>query len=127
MVLDDVHARGARRLVPVGDNMGALAQLLWGTAGAGRVQQQRILRRIAHRLRWTGLQVTLCWVQSELNPADTISRAWDGRGGRAAVIEAAAKEHLWVHSPQWAAWGAVADRDKAVRPCTVPLPAWMGG
>ena len=127
VALDDAHARRARRLVLVGDNMGALAQLLWGRAGAGRVQQQRILRRIAHRLRWTGLQVTLCWVQSELNPADSISRAWDGRGGRAAVIEAAAKERLWVHSPRWAAWGAIADRDKAVCPCTVPLPAWMGG
>ena len=127
VALDDAHARRARRLVLVGDNMGALAQLLWGRAGAGRVQQQRILRRIAHRLRWTGLQVTLCWVQSELNPADSISRAWDGRGGRAAVIEAAAKERLWVNSPQWAAWGAIADRNKAVCPCTVPLPAWMGG
>ena len=75
VALDDAHAQRARRLVLVGDNMGALVQLLWGRAGAGRVQQQRILRRIAHRLRWTGLHVTLCWVQSELNPADSISRA----------------------------------------------------
>ena len=127
VALDDAQARRARRLVLVGDNMGALAQLLWGRAGAGKVQQQRILRRIAHCLRWTGLQLTLCWVQSALNPADSISRAWDGRGGRAAVIEAAAKERLWVSSPQWAAWGAIADRDKAVRPCTVPLPVWLGG
>ena len=127
VALDDAQARRARRLVLVGDNMGALAQLLSGRAGAGKVQQQRILRRIAHRLRWTGLQLTLCWVQPALNPADSISRAWDGRGGRAAVIEAAAKERLWVSSPQWAAWGAIADRDKAVRPCTVPLPVWMGG
>ena len=39
VALDDAHAQRARRLVLVGDNTGALAQLLWGRAGAGKVQQ----------------------------------------------------------------------------------------
>ena len=50
--IDEAHVCGSQRLVLVGENMGALAQLLWGRASASRPQQQRILRRVTHRLGW---------------------------------------------------------------------------
>ena len=71
--------------------------------------------------------VSLRWVQSELNLADFLSRAWDGCTARQAVLEAAAKERLLVASPQWAEWGAIADCDKAVAPCRLPLSVGGGG
>ena len=67
------------------------------------------------------------WVLSGLNPADAISRAADAKGARAAVLEAAAKEALWDSSSRWAPWGAVADRDKSVRPWTGPVAGWGAG
>ena len=71
--------------------------------------------------------VSLRWVQSQLNLADFLSRAWDGCTARQAVLEAAAKERLLVASPQWAEWGAIADCDKAVAPCRLPLSVGGGG
>ena len=48
-----------------------------------------------------GITVIIEWVPSGLNPADAISRAPDGRGAKAAVLEAAAKEVLWDSSAWW--------------------------
>ena len=63
------------------DNVGAIAQVLWGRASTLLVAQQRILRRLAHRLRWQGVSVGLRHVESALNPADCVSRWWGGGAG----------------------------------------------
>ena len=121
VALDQAQRCGAHQLVLVGDNAGALAHLLWGRASPVRPHQQRTLRRVAHRLRWMGITVTVEWVPSGLKPADAISRAADGRGARAAVLEAAAKEVLWDSSAWWVPSGDVLGRDKSVRPWTGPV------
>ena len=36
------------------DNTGALSTALWGRAGITLPEPQRIMRRLAHRLRWQG-------------------------------------------------------------------------
>ena len=58
------------------DNAGALAKILWGRARAGLPEQQRILRRMTHRLRWQRCSMQIAYVPSELNPADPISGWW---------------------------------------------------
>ena len=63
------------------DNVGAIAQVLWGRASTLLVSQQRILRRLAHRLRWQRVSVGLRYVESVLNPADCVSRWCGGAGG----------------------------------------------
>ena len=121
VALDQAIRRGARQLLLIGDNAGAIAQLLWGRASPAKPQQQRILRRVAHKLRWAGVTISAAWAPSGLNPVDPISRALDRRGARHAALEAAAKEALWDRSPQWPPLGAVADRDKSVRPWLGPV------
>ena len=125
VALDQAISCGARQLLLIGDNAGAIAQLPWGRASPTKPQQQRILRRVAHKLRWAGVTITAAWAPSRLNPADPVSRALDGRGARHAVLEAVAKEALWDQSPQWPP--AVADRDKSVRPWSGPVSSWGGG
>ena len=62
------------------DNVGAIAEALRGRVSTLLVAQQRIMRRVAHRLRWQGVSVGLRFVESALNPADCVSRWW-GVGG----------------------------------------------
>ena len=42
-------------------------------------------------------------------------------------MEAGAKERVWVASPQWPAWGAVGDRNKAEAPWQLHVPVCVGG
>ena len=56
------------------DKMAAISQILWGRACPMFAEQQRILRRLAHRLWWSGVGITLSYTPSEMNPADPISR-----------------------------------------------------
>ena len=79
--LDVARSAGCRHVDLVMDNVGAIAQVLWGRAPTLLVAQQRILRRLAHRMRWQGVSVGLRYVESALNPADCVSRWWGGGGG----------------------------------------------
>ena len=92
--LDMARSVGCRHVDLVMDNVGAIAQVLWGRASTLLVAQQRILRRLAHRLRWQGVSVGLRYVESALNPADCVSRWWGG-GGRDMVVEARAKARVY--------------------------------
>ena len=80
---DVVRSSGCRHVDLVTDNVGAIAQILWGRASTLLVPRQRILCRVAHRLRWQGVSVGLRYVESALNPADCVSR-WVGLGGGGA-------------------------------------------
>ena len=79
--LDVARSAGCRHMDLVMDNVGAIAQVLWGRASTLLVAQQRLLRPLAHRLRWHGVSVGLRYVESALNPADCVSRWWGGGGG----------------------------------------------
>ena len=57
--LDVARQRHCSHVQLIQDNMGGMAQILWGRAGAHFVQQQRTLRRLLHRLRWQGVSVRL--------------------------------------------------------------------
>ena len=60
------------------DNARALAMTLRGRAHTGLLEQQRILRSMTHQLRWQSCKMHIAYVPSELNPADPISRWWQG-------------------------------------------------
>ena len=66
---------GSQHTKVVGDNLASLIQVVQGRARIRAPAQQRLLRRIAHCLRWSGLQAQVSWVASEFNPADPVSRA----------------------------------------------------
>ena len=110
--LDVAWSAGCRHVDLVMDNVGAIAQVLWGRASTLLVAQQRILRRVAHQLRWQGVSVGLSYVESALNPADCVSRWWGG--GRDMVVEAKAKAGVCSQRPG-RVWGTVGDRDKRLR------------
>ena len=78
--MDIVRKSGHGHIDLVLDNVGAIAQVLWGWASTLLVAEQRILRRVAHRLRWQGVSIGLRHVESALNPADCVSRWASGRG-----------------------------------------------
>ena len=90
--LDVARSAGCRHVDLVMDNVGAIAEVLWGRASTLLVVHQRILRRVAHRLRWQGVSVGLRYVESALNPADCVSRWW---GGGDMVVEARAKAGVY--------------------------------
>ena len=58
VALDEAISHSARQLLLIGDNAGAIAQLLWGHASTTKPRQQRILQRVAHKLRWVGVTIT---------------------------------------------------------------------
>ena len=64
----------------IGDNLATLRQTARGKARIRALVQQRILRRIHHCTRWSGVQAHLAWVASEHNPADPVARAMEHRG-----------------------------------------------
>ena len=70
------RARGPANLFV--DNTAALCTSLWGRASIAVPEQQRIMRRLAHRLRWQGGALQLHYVPSQLNPADPVSRWYSG-------------------------------------------------
>ena len=84
------------------DNTGALSTALWGRAGITLPVQQRIMRRLAHRLRWQGGALQLHYVPSPLNPADPVSRWFSGLSARDIVVQAWARQADFLrcaHSP----------------------------
>ena len=115
--LDLVRTSGCRHVDLVMDNVGAIAQVLWGRASNLLVAQQCILCRVAQRLRWQGVSVGLRYVESALNPTDCVSR-WAGQGRRDMVVEAWVKARVYSQRPG-RVWGTVGDRDKR-------LEVWNG-
>ena len=78
--LDFARSSRCKHVDVVMENVDAIALILWGRASTLIVAQQRILQRVAHRLRWQGVSVGLRYVESALDPTDYVSR-WSGRGG----------------------------------------------
>ena len=95
------------------DNMGAIGQLVWGRAHADLYPQQRILRRLAHKIRWMGAVIRLYYVESALNPADPVSRACYSWSPQSVVLQAHARERLYYKVGSHVSWGHIADRDRA--------------
>ena len=58
----------------MGDNQSSLSQLLRVKAGVGLLTQQRLLRRVAYMLSFSGILVWLFWAPTHLMPANPISR-----------------------------------------------------
>ena len=105
------RSSGCRHVDLVMDNVGAIAQVLWGRASTLLVAQQRILRRVVHRLRCHGVSVGLCYVERALNPDDCVSR-WAGRGGGGGYgCRGHARDRVYSQRPG-RVWGTVGDRDK---------------
>ena len=104
------------------DNVGAIAQVLWGRAPTLLVAQQRILRHVAHRLRCQGVSVGLRYGESGLNLADCVSR-WLGWGGGFIVVEARANDRV-CSQRQGRVWGRVGDRDKRLQVWDGALVGW---
>ena len=66
--------QGRRCITVVTDNLAAAHSAVKGKASIALRAQNRILRRMQHILRWSGMQVFVEWVPSHLNPADPPSR-----------------------------------------------------
>ena len=71
------HPHPRDRTVPMGRGYacGKLEKMSWPGSGRPHSRDAPALRRIAHCLRWSGLQAQVSWVASEFNPADPVSRA----------------------------------------------------
>ena len=80
--LDGAWSFGSRHVDLVMDNVGTIAQVMWGRPSTLLVAQQRILCRVVHRLRWQGVSVGLRFVESAFNLVDCVNR-W-ASGGRGA-------------------------------------------
>ena len=61
----------------VGDNTAAIASVRNLSATPRAITQNNILRRMSKRLWWSRTLLHLFWVQSELMPADALSRMSD--------------------------------------------------
>ena len=94
------------------DNTGALSTALWGRAGIALPEQQRIMRRLAHRLRWQGGALQLHYVPSSLNPANPISCWFSGQSAKEIVVQARAREAVFLSCARTAPWGSIADKDR---------------
>ena len=86
--------RGWKHLHLVGDNLGALCQLLKLRAGVGFRSQQVILKKVSYLLSRSGLQVWIFWVPTHLMPADPISRYLEGFGGSLSKASKEARKFL---------------------------------
>ena len=91
-------------------NARALAMILWGRARADLPEQQRILRRMTHRLRWQSCSMQIAYVPLELNPAGPISKLLQGH----MVVLARARHQCFRRTAQLPPWGVVEDRDRQV-------------
>ena len=89
-----------------------LSTALWGRAGITLLEQHHIMRRLAHRLRWQGGKLQLHYVPSLRNPADPVSRWFSGLSARDIVVQARAKEAVFLRCARTPPWGSMADRDK---------------
>ena len=69
------------------------------------------MRRLAHRLRWQGGALQLHYVPSLLNPADPIPRWFSGQSAKDIVVQARAREAVFLNCARTAPWGSIADRD----------------
>jgi hypothetical protein len=96
------------------DNCAALSQLVCGRARPHLASQHRILRRLAHKLRWTGALVDLYYVESLLNPADPVSRPFSYSTAQDIVVHARARLNLYLCQSSRLCWGQLADRDRFV-------------
>ena len=85
-----LHAPAVRLFM---DNARALAMIMWGKARSGLPEQQRIVRRMTHGLRWQGCSVQLA---HELNPAYPVSRWWQGHSAHDIVVQARARQQRAV-------------------------------
>ena len=74
--------------------------ILWGRAQ----EHQRIIRCMTYRLRWQSCGMQITYMLSELNPADPISRWWQGYSAKDMVMLARARHQCFertVRSPRW--------------------------
>ena len=72
------------------DNMGAISRLLWGRAKTRLSPQHRILRRLSHCLHWSGALLSLYYIKSAFNLADSVSRVFDFDSASEVVVQARA-------------------------------------
>ena len=59
------------------DNLGAIWSAIRLSGSVGHPGRGRLLRRLAHTLRWGNLHLKLSWVVSKQNPADYPSRVFE--------------------------------------------------
>ena len=59
------------------DNLGAIWSAIRLSGSVGNPGRGRLLRRLAHTLRWGNLHLKLSWVASKHNPADHPSRVFE--------------------------------------------------
>lgn len=86
------------------DNHAAIFSLLRGRANSPLIPQNRILRRVAHLLRWSEAVASLHYIPSGQNPANPLSRWWSFRSPlmmltRVCGLGAAANAHNL--NPSW--------------------------
>ena len=105
---------GHRHIDLVLDNVGAAAQVLWGRASTRLVAQQHIVRHVSYRLRWQGGSLQLRYVQSELNPANSVNRRASGRGACHVAVEVDARAELYRKRPR-RLWCTARDKGKWLR------------
>lgn len=66
--------QGRKFVTIVTDNVAAAFSAIKNKASTSLLAQNRILRRMQHILRWSGMHASIEWISSELNPADPPSR-----------------------------------------------------
>ena len=91
----------------IGDNMAAAWSAVKNKATALKRSQNRILRRIQHLLRWSGIQAHMLWVRSEDNPADAPSRWSQFKSGMHMALKGFMTEHMAADSDPPRYMGAV--------------------
>ena len=114
VAIDEFRFHSSPHIQLVLDNMAAISQPVWGRAHSHLHSQHRILRRLAHKLRWTGALVDLYYADSKLNPADPVSTPFSFAFGADLVIQAHARCSLYNRLGQHMCWGQITDRDRSV-------------
>ena len=103
-----MHFSAPKHLQLVLDNMGALAQLIWGRAKAHLSPQHRILRRLGNKLMRLGVLV-LSYVDSGIN--HRVSRARSFSTTEQVVVQARVPLRLYQTVGGHVCW-EIADRDR---------------
>ena len=98
---------GMPHIQVVGDNMAATWRAVKNRATASKKSQNRILRRIQHLKRWSGIQAHTLWVRSEDNPADAPSRWSQFRSHMHLALKGLMTEQVAVDSDPPQYMGAV--------------------
>ena len=71
------------------------------------------MRRLAHKLRWHGGgALQLHYVPFPLKPADPISRRFSGGSAKDIVVQAKARELVFLNCARTAPSGSIAHRDR---------------